>query len=550
MKICPGCGCGFSDTHKFCTQCGTPLPAGVFAVRVTGEDLEEIQAPAAEVNPPAAVIRETPVIAEPETPAPAAPVPNGPAGPVSTPPKARRHRSPFRWVVGAAVILILAVSLIWGFSLIRNLFTQQGRTQKDCVTVLASDNEELVGYSASGKMVRLKTEEGIREEQQSPDGSRCLFLTTENRLMLFDGSRFTSVAEDVKQFEFSFDSSAAAYLTQENELFLYRRGKSQRIAANVTADFCISPDGKTVAYVRDDGEESKAYYYNGREREIAKDAVPAAVSSGGRYLYYYSSKGILYVQKGSNTDSRQKLVDNVESLCFNATGEQILVSDGASTYFSEKGGERNKVSSQTMVLLPPQGMASDAGGFCGIDSLKDRYYLAPGSGGLTVYQLNGRLELNSLMKNVLTPALLSDGRTMVYSKNGNLYWMDLKKPEDRETKLADNHRGFRVSLSGKNLLFIDEEGETWFAKAGGSSRRITADTIDLSRAAAGLNGSFVYELEGSLYYTNGGKPSKISGLTDDVQTLSGNGFWVMAECKNGDVFVSKNGRNFTRYIRK
>lgn len=546
MKICPRCGCGFNDTHKFCTQCGTPLPAGVFAVRVTEEGMKEIQAPVPEVNTPA-VRRETPPV-PPQTALAVIPQ-TGSAGTPQQPLKARRHHSPVRWIIGIAAVLVLAASLVWGYSLLRNLFPRTGGSQRDCLTVMASDNEELVGYSSSGKAVRYKTDEGIREALLSPDGSRYLFLTTEYRLMLFDGSRFTHVADDVKQFAISFDSSAAAYLTQENELFLYRGGKSQRISAGVSPQFCLSPDGKAVAYIREEGEGSTAYYYNGREREIAKEAVPAAISSGGRYLYYYSSKGVLYVQKGSDTEGRQKLVDHAEVLCFNASGDQVLVSDGAGTYFSEKGREREKLLSQAMILLPPQGMATDENGFYGTGDLKDCFYVSAGTGGLTVYQLNGRLELNSLMKNVMTPALLSDGRTMVYSKNGNLYRMDLKKPEDRETKLADSHRGFRVSMSGKNILFIDEEGETWFAQAGGSTRRVTADTVDLSRTV-GLKNGFVYEMEGSLYYTNGGKPSKISGLTDDVLTLTGNGFWVMAECRNGDVFVSTNGRSFTRYIRK
>ncbi|MBQ6075890.1 MAG: hypothetical protein IJK86_07075 [Lachnospiraceae bacterium] len=546
MKVCPNCGCGFNDTYKFCSQCGKPLPEGVFAVRVTTEGMEEIKAPIPEDGP------QAPGQEMPARPAVPAVMPLHPrvSGPAPVPPRARKRRSPVRWILGAAAVLILALSLVWGISLIRNLFRKSSSEQRNSLTVMASDNEELVGYSSSGKLVKYKTDEGILQGQLSPDGTRYLFLTTENRLMLFDGSRFTHVADGVKRFVFSFDSSAAAYMTQENELYLYRRGKSQRAAVSVTEDFCLSPDGKAVAYVREDGEDPKAYYYDGREREIAKDAVPAAISAGGRYVYYCSAKGILYVQKGSDADSRQKLADHAENMSFNAGGDEILVSDGVSTYFSEKGGEREKISSQPMILLPPQGIAWDSAGFYGIDSLKERCYLAAGTGGLTVYQLTGKLELNSLIRNVMTPGLLSDGRTMVYTKNGNLYWMDLKKPEDRETKIADNVRSFRVSMSGRSLLYIDEEGETWFAKTGSSARRVTADTIDLYGASAGLNGGFVYELEGSLYFTDGGKPVKVSGLSDDVLTLSGNGFWVMAECRNGDVFVSTNGKSYTRFIRK
>ncbi len=533
-------------------------------MRVTADGIEEIPNPQTEITElpdNTETPEEVPVPAEPaqdsslaepvsaaaDKTAPA-PVP-GPIVPVSvpngrgtSPAPVKRRRSPLRLILSIAAVLILAASVVWGFSLLSRLFPRSGRTVKNALTVIAGDNDELKGYSSSGKIIRYKTEEGVRESLLSPDGSRYLFLTTEKRLMMFDGSRFTEIAEDVKTFVFSFDSSAAAYLTSENDLYLYRRNRSQRIASDVTENFCLSPDGKTAAYVKNDGDVRKACYYDGREREIAKDAVPAGISAGGRYIYYYSSTGVLYVQKGSNTDSRQKLVDHANSLYFNAAGDQVLVSDGTNTYFSQKGGERRKIAARQLMLVLPQGMATDVQGFCGTESLKDAYYASPGTDGSTLYLLNGKLELSSLIKNVQVCSLLSDGRTLIYSKNGNLYQMDLKKTQDRETKLADSHRGFLVG--GRSVLFIDEEGETWFARVGSSARRITADTVDLTGAAANVGSGFVYGMEGALYYTNGGKPVKINGLSDDVMALDGNGFWVKVTCKNGDVYVSTNGRKF------
>ena len=61
---------------------------------------------------------------------------------------------------------------------------------------------------------------------------------------------------------------------------------------------------------------------------------------------------------------------------------------------------------------------------------------------------------------------------------------------------------------------------------------------------------FVYEIDGSLFYTDGGKGSKISGLSDDVLKLEGDRFLVIVECGSGDVFISTNGNKYTKYIRK
>ena len=280
MKICPGCGCGFQDTAKFCTQCGTALPESVFAMRVTADGIEEIPNPQTEITElpdHAETPEEVSVPAEPaQDSSPAEPVSvpvdktapaavPGPIVPVSipngrgpSPAPVKRRRSPLRLILSIAAVLILAASVVWGFSLLSRLFPRGGRTVKNALTVIAGDNDELKGYSSSGKIIRYKTEEGVRESLLSPDGSRCLFLTTEKRLMMFDGSRFTEIAEDVKTFVFSFDSSAAAYLTSENDLYLYRRNRSQRIASDVTENFCLSPDGHYALLSASGGKEHRS----------------------------------------------------------------------------------------------------------------------------------------------------------------------------------------------------------------------------------------------------------------------------------------------------
>ncbi|MBP3728986.1 MAG: PD40 domain-containing protein, partial [Lachnospiraceae bacterium] len=401
----------------------------------------------------------------------------------------------------------------------------------------------------SGRLVKLKSTERIDSSVTAPDGTQILFNDTGKRLWLFDGKRFTHLATDIKHFLFSFDGKTIAYIDQEDTLFLSRNGKPTRVASQVSPLIRLSPDGKAVAYVREEGDSLKAFYYDGREHEIAREAVPAAISAQGRYVYYYSSKGVLYVQKGSNTDLRQKLVDQVEHLCLNASGDQILVSDGTYTYFSEKGGERIKLSSQSLSLLPASGVAMSYDGFYGAQDLKGLYYQMRTEGGTTVYQLNRRLELGSLLKNILSPSLQPDGKTLIFSKNENLYYMNLSNTDRGEIKLADRHRGFCVSRDGKHVLFLNEEGETWFVTLGQSARRITADTVEI-REAASLENSFVFELEGVLYFTNGNRSSKVSGLSDDVKTVAGSGFWILAECQNGEVFLSTNGKSFTRFIRK
>ena len=270
-------------------------------------------------------------------------------------------------------------------------------------------------------------------------------------------------------------------------------------------------------------------------------------------MYYYTtlSKGVVYVQKGGNQDSRQKLLDIFPvAYCCNENGEQILLTDGSNTYFSEYGGERIKIASVPLQLVAPDNLAHSREMIYGVRNLKDRFYITSSNPeGNHIYHLNTRLELSSLLKNIPVWSLMQDEETLLYEKNQNLYYINLRNIDKGESKVAGHVKGWRHSGDGKRVLFVDDEGESWFATLGREPKRITAETINTEEVIP-LEGGFVYEIGGSLFYTNGGKGSKISGLSDEVLSLGGDGFLVVVECLNGDVFISTNGKKYVKYIRK
>lgn len=540
MKICPNCTSAFDDTPKYCSHCGAKLPdTPAASVIFSEEGIKEVSSDS--VSSQSAPIQ--PLSAETHSPEYVR----------------QNRRNLWRFVSLLAIAFALVLSFVLGLSFLHNLREKAVVSVKDSVLVMESDNDEFVGVSRSGRQVILKTESHLVPPQdgtslylRSADGSKLVFLDSMKVLRLFDGSRFTAVAEDAQDYQISFDGSAVAYTNTDNDLFLYRKGKAQRIASRVLEGFCLSPDGETLAYVREEGGTTVACYFNSKERTIAKEAVPIAISNGGTYVYYYTlSKGVVYVQKGSNQDSRQKLLDSFSGLyCFNVNGEQLLLTDGSNTYFSEYGGERIKIASAPLELLAPDSLACSRGMIYGVKNLKDRFYITSSNPeGNHVYHLNDRLELSSLLKNIPVWSLMEDGQTLLYEKNQNLYYINLRNTDGGESKVVGSVRGWRHSGDGKRVLFVDDEGESWFATLGREPKRITAETINTDEAVP-LESGFVYEIDGSLFYTDGGKGSKISGLSDDVLSLKGDGFLVIVECHNGDVFISTNGKKYTRYIRK
>lgn len=571
MKICPNCSTVFDDKPKFCSQCGARLPEEPQkSVLITEEGLRESSAP----EPAASSEAPAEPVAEPILQLAADSSGETPSLPAEHPPFSIRRgeelhseeyvrqsrKSVWKFVTLIAIASALVLSFVWGLSFLHNLREKAVTRVKDSVCVMESDNDEIIGVSHSGRQVKLKTDSHIAAAQdkslfqKSADGSKLVFLDSAKVLRLFDGTRFTTVAEEVQEYRISFDGSGVAYTNTDNDLFLYRKGKAQRVAARVAEGcFCLSPDGETLAYVREEGGAYLACFFNSKERTIAKDAVPFAISNGGSYVYYCTtlSKGVVYVQKGGNQDSRQKLLDIFPvAYCCNENGEQILLTDGSNTYFSEYGGERIKIASVPLQLVAPDNLARSQEMIYGVRNLKDRFYITSSNPeGNHIYHLNTRLELSSLLKNIPVWSLMQDEETLLYEKNQNLYYINLRNIDKGESKVAGHVKGWRHSGDGKRVLFVDDEGESWFTTLGREPKRITAETINTEEVIP-LEGGFVYEIGGSLFYTNGGKGSKISGLSDEVLSLGGDGFLVVVECLNGDVFISTNGKKYTKYIRK
>ena len=96
---------------------------------------------------------------------------------------------------------------------------------------------------------------------------------------------------------------------------------------------------------------------------------------------------------------------------------------------------------------------------------------------------------------------------------------------------------------------------TVFGQSHGPAIGVTVDglpageAIDLEKAVASRSG-FVYEAAGLLFFTNGGKAVRVSGISADVEKLDGNAFWVVAEGDTDEIFVSTDGRRFTKFVSK
>ena len=512
MKICPNCGTAYDDAPVFCSHCGTQLPeASAKPVKV----LEEL---------------------------PSDSLPADAAVPVKKQ-KGNKKKLLILALAGLVIICFLGLLLVNLFSGGKNI------DQKDRILLQKSFNDEVVAYSRSGKIIRQPMESDLVQYDSSGDGSRMVFLNTQKELWLYANHGFTKLADSVNYFKISFDGSCIVYQDTKQDLYRLNSGETVKIAEKVINIFCLSPDGKAVAYRREEGGEGQICYYDGKERQLPKGSVPLAISAGARYVYYNSDKGVFFVQRQDKADTRQKLTEDLQGLVFNADATQVMVAESEATYFSENGKERRRLSLDSLSILFPAGAAySDF--ILGRESLKGCCFRTRTESNSAVYFLDHSGALIPVLKGLSkVPLLTHDGKDLYYEKGGVLYRQRISAADAMEVILMEGVKDYLFSQDFKSVLYVNKDNETCFLKIGGKESRVTDEAVDIKRTVACRSG-FVYESGGLLYFTNGGKASRVSGISDDVERLYGNSHWVVAECSTGEVFVSTDGRRFTKLLGK
>ena len=510
MIICPNCGTQLADGTRFCSKCGSRLP--------------EAAAPQMPAEPQ---VSAEPIIRKAAKEKNAAP---------------KLKLNPKLIAIAAAAIALIVLLIIF----IPKIFAGGGGSSggvKDYV-VARFDGEKYTGFSKSGKVVTQNIEDNIDDADISNDGKLFAFSTTAGELWTFDGSSFKKIAEDVKEFEMAPFGGGIAYVDNDDALFLYN-GKAKKVQDEITDYSCISPDGKAVAFTVEGDESTKAYLYDGKVQELGKDIYPVALSDGGKYVYLRreTSNGTgYYVQKGTNSDSRQKLGDSLKNAVYNTSGTQIVYNDGNKTYFCENGGERQSISSNSLKLLLP-GSAYMSNSYA-VSNLKNQFYTFSGDSGTNVSFLTGKLELESRMKNVSRASLQSDGKTLIYSKNDNVYTANISKESPEGTKLIDSPKSYTVSYDGKTILYLDEDRVTYTMKtSGGKATKVSEDAYS---DATACGSGFLYIMDDELFFTTGGKGSKVSGLSDDVDDIAGTPLYALIYCEDGTIFLTTNGKSLKK----
>jgi hypothetical protein len=227
------------------------------------------------------------------------------------------------------------------------------------------------------------------------------------------------------------------------------------------------------------------------------------------------------------------------------------------TYAIIKGKEKITLSGAINSFILPDS-TRDSDDIIGVKSFANTLYRS----GDEVIRIDNKFEASSVAKkinSIKTRYLASDGRTLLYMKNDDLYKVDALNKNATAVKLVDgNVLNFVAVNKGSAVYFLNEDKELYYQKGKGKPTHI-ADDVTSSISSSGL-GAIVGFKDKILYYvsdsevcsTTGKKGKLVSGIDEDVVYLSADlhAMLIVTSVLNNDGQVgywSFDGKTFTDF---
>lgn len=207
------------------------------------------------------------------------------------------------------------------------------------------DNLPAIQYSVDRSVVGLKILDNNRQSYFDP-----------GKIVIYDGSNETVVAQDALSFSLSADAKKVAYLMQNEDsgingsLFLFdvQTGESELLSETAGPSYILSMTGQSIVFTEySDGSSSESWRVmlkteGAEEKELTHNMFPIAVSDDGSYVYTLEEQGedtyrLWVFQNGSSkcigSDVKHTYMTPV---IFNSECSQVIYNAG-DTYFSQDG---------------------------------------------------------------------------------------------------------------------------------------------------------------------------------------------------------------------
>lgn len=558
---CPACAAELESVYKFCPHCGQKMETSETTEEVsdepviveTEETTPEETAESEEKSVEATGTEETQSDSgEAPTEDEAADAEKAPEEEIDSQQQETGKKLPLKTTllhVAAVLGILLAVVLLIIATGGKGRFTvAEGRM------VMLYGEDETYFIDDNGKALSLDGLDYSLSGGMSGETSAVLDYV-DGELYIYEKGSLRRVASNVRDVRTAAGGIGAAYLNDDGELYLYRGGKRTKIASGVMDDsFCISPDGKTLAYAKlSEKGRVEGYIYNGSERELGQNVVPMAIADGAKYIYYSNTDGTrLFVQKGVKSSDAQRIGGGYFAFLLNKDFSQAVVLDyEGNLSLSVKGGEPEKLVSGFVRFVFPNNTAYYYSGECaavGVDSFEDLFVIRSSDNGMRLCYLDEERELSTVARGVEDAKLLMDGSTVYFTRDGVLYETDGTEQDGDKREICEDVRDFDVSGDGNTLYCALNDGSLRYVDSKGRSRTVS-DDYDGSCSGIIYRDGKAYFVYNDAVGSYNGKSRGVVRLEGDVEYVCcfDSFIYAFAEDDGQEIYyISTDGKSFTR----
>lgn len=465
-----------------------------------------------------------------------------------------------RALVLLVMLAVLAASVVI-FMFRPSEYTE--RTDSVNFLYLPDGNKTVIAVNGT---VRGEVDGTLRYKTCDGTGRVCAALI-EDRLYLIKGRKVTEVAATVSDCVLSSNGQALAWRNAANELFYMIVGKkdgTSRISGTATdARYCLSPDGKELAYTyeQDGILRMDVYSCTGSKPYFSENegCYPLGVSDKCRYLYYTNDEGALYVlvqKTGKSVLCGNE--PNLGHLIFNRDNTELLFCNGTETRLFVNG-ERlllpTLLSTDSLELLPNRRVSIRevvAGKQYLMETLCNNYYLHYRGTGkmlvflerqkdkgalLDVYAVDGRESITVTDKSVFF--LSTSQGTATHT---NLYYCKTGKTEADD--LHWDVSKFCTNVDGSRILFTDVHGALFAYRLEAFPERLCDTVIEDSITVTADDTFYFYREQGSLWVSdNTDQPRTVREGVAGVLVDGKTAYYVTDITEDGYGTVYSNYRN-------
>jgi len=492
---CPICGAENAPETKFCVGCGSALSQAA--------------------------------------PAPAASTYSEPT-PATAPSTDGAKKLPVKAILFGVLGVVAVVLLI---SLISSLLSGgNGYVEyKGSIRLEAIDEDEYAVIVGTKKLKTTIKSESFPTINRSLDGTAACVITDDGELYVISGKKVKQVkdAEDVQSAIISNNGKGVAYLSmgEDDEFYtLYlakvSNAKSTKVSEDVVGSYKIAPDGKSVVYFKDGGDDpAELMYSKGKKASKITDDENATVyglSNGGKQIYVSitNEDGDTNLYSFNAKGKKTKLGSFSRDIQFNEDHTQVLFgNEDGKSYISVKGKEGKKVRNDSLTLVIPS--TSQSKGYTQpVSSLYNHVYYAFGEGSVDYYMIKKNKDIK-LVGNTEGAILDQSAEYLYFLKDGELSVLKVSKGDkasDKAKLIIDDDFDDLELTSDRKYIYYTSGTELYAVngKKGGTPREITdelSDDIVLSNKDV-----LYYIVDGDLYaVSNGKKGKKIQSDVDGIE---------------------------------